>query len=517
MRSVDLQVFYTDAGIFPRTLMKNQWNGAMYFSFHSFFDAPWAVGFLFGVNAIFLTLLLVGWNSRPISVVCWIFLVSLQSRNPLILQGGDVVLRCMTFWAMFLPLGDYLSLDAKKRYYARLPGDDPARPVRVFSWGTTAILLQTACIYWFTALLKNDPTWWQNGYAIYLALNIDILTKPLGRFLVHVPFVAYILTFVTIYIEAFAPFLAFFPLRNGPFRTATVFLFWAFHLVALQSMMYLGPFPYSCALAWIVFLPSWFWDRLLPWWRRGPEKGLRFRLRTWAANYLPSRDPAILVQKLAPRPVRLGLPLPANLLALFYLFVIALWNFRTINFGALLPWFPVRWNGIAELPHVDQSWDMFSPKPMSDDGWYVLAGTLRDGSKVDFMPWLANYGDPTPLSWDKPKEVGMQFRDERWRKYFLNMWPDVNRKYRQFLAAYIARTWNAEHHGPRELCTLEIFYMREDTPDQYAPIGPPVRVPLWKHWFFPEFAPKEIPGKTNALLPAPRVGQSPRNQQTAGQ
>jgi hypothetical protein len=33
-------------------------------------------------------------------------------RNPYILSGGDVLLRVVVFWAMFLPLGDRYSLDA---------------------------------------------------------------------------------------------------------------------------------------------------------------------------------------------------------------------------------------------------------------------------------------------------------------------------------------------------------------------------------------------------------------------
>ncbi|MBC8139409.1 MAG: HTTM domain-containing protein [Fibrella sp.] len=513
MRSVDIEAFYTDRGVMPRYVLQNQWNGSSYFTFHSFADSPAAVGFLFGVNAIFITLLLAGWKTRPVAVICWLFLISLQSRNGLVLQGGDIVIRCLAFWAIFLPLGDYFSLDAKNRFYPRLPGDDPERPVRAFSWGTVAIIVQTASIYWFTALLKNDPTWWKNGYAIYLALNIDILTKPLGRFLADVPFVAYFLTFITIYMEAFGPFFAFFPLRNGPVRTATVFLFWFFHLIALQSMMYLGPFPYFCALAWTVFLPSWFWDRITPWWRRGGANSLRDRLSRWASKYLPSRgEPA--TEEPARVPVRLGLPLPVNVLAAFYCFIICVWNIRTVNFGALVHYFPVSLNRIAELPHVDQCWDMFSPRPMSDDGWFVISGTLRDGSRVDLMPWLANYGEAPPLSWDKPKEVGIQFRDERWRKYFLNMWPTANMRFRRYLANYIAYTWNRDHTGARELCTFEIFYMRETTPDQYAPISKPEPILLWSHWCFEEFAPKNADATRSSISSG--VGKSSRDTQTSG-
>lgn len=502
MRSVDIEAFYTDYGVVPRSVLKSLWNTSAYFSFHTLFDSPIAVGFLFAVNAIFLCLLLVGWNSRAMVVIAWLFLVSLQSRNPLVLQGGDILLRCMAFWAMFLPLGAYLSLDAKKRYATHLPGDDPARPVRAFSWGTIAILLQTACVYWFTALLKNDPSWWQNGYAIYLALNIDLLTTPIGRFLGNVPPIAYALTFITIWMEAFGAFFAFFPLRNGPVRTATVFVFWVFHLVALQSMMYLGPFPWTCALAWIPFLPSWFWDNLAIRWRHP-------LLSAWAKPYLPKRGEPIPNTAPAMRPVQLLLPVAADFVAAFYLLVIVMWNFRTVSFGMIMRYFPVTWNAVAEVPHVDQCWDMFSPKPMSDDGWYVIDATLRDGSRVDLMPYLAESGEPPTLSWEKPEEVGRQFRDERWRKYMLNMWAMSNRSYRPFLCAYIARRYNRDHHGAKELVRFELVYMRETTPEQYAPILP-AKAESLDSWNLPGFEPK-------ATKPAlPRVRQGAASVPTTG-
>ena len=460
------------------------------------------MGLLFALNAVFVCLLLVGWNTRIMAVLCWLFLISIQSRNPLVLQGGDILLRCMAFWALFLPLGAYLSLDAKKMWLARLPGDDPRQPVRAYSWGTIGILLQTAFVYWFTALLKSDPVWWNSGYALYLALNIDLLTTPLGRFLVNVPLVAYVLTFITIWMEAFAPFLAFFPLRNGPMRTGCVFLFWVFHLVALQSMMYLGPFPWTCALAWIPFLPSWFWDNLAIRWRTA-------RLSAWAANYLPTRGEPDK-NAVPRRAVPLSLPIAADLIAAFFLIVVVTWNLSTVNFGMMMRVFPIAWNRVAEVPRVDQCWDMFSPRPMTDDGWYVIAGTLRDGSRVDLMPYLAGAAEPPPLSWSKPKEVGRQFRDERWRKYFLNMWGRTNEIYRKYLGEYIARRYNRDHKGARELCAFDLVYMKEETPAQYAPIPAPVPVVLYQHWCFPEFMPKVAP----PVLP--RVRQGSGNQQTTG-
>ena len=475
MRAVDIEAFYTDFGVLPRgAALRDNWGFAHYFSFHTLTGTVAGENVLFGVNAVFLLLLLVGWNTRIMSVICWLFLCSLQSRNPLILQGGDVLMRCVVFWAIFLPLGAYLSLDARKVILPRLPGD-PAHPVRAFSWGTVAALLQVAFVYWFTALLKTDASWWETGYAIHLALSVDMLTRPLGRYLVRFPVVTYLLTYVTVFIEGFAPFGAFVPFRNGSVRTATVFLFWFFHLVALQSTMYLGPFPWTCSLGWVLFLPAWFWDTV--------AARIKLPARLKAARFLPTVVPGAT-------PTVLRLPLWANLIAGFYLTVITVWNIRTVNFGAMFPLFPPRFNAVAELPHIDQCWDMFSPKPTTDAGWFVIAGHLRDGSTVDLMPYLGEYGDTAPVTAQKPREVGVQFRDERWRKYFLNIWPNSNARFRHFLAEYVARRWNREHKGGRDLCWLEIVYMREDTPDHYLPVPKAVPVVIYRHWCYPEFVPK---------------------------
>lgn len=504
MRCVDIEAFYTDGGILPRgAALQSQWGFSHYFSFHALTGTAQGEGFLFGVNAVFLMLLLAGWNTRAMTVVCWVFLISLQSRNPLVLQGGDVLLRCLTFWAIFLPLGSYLSLDAQKQRLPRLPGD-PAHPVLAFSWGTVAALLQVVFVYWFTALLKTDASWWNTGYAVHLALSVDMLTKPLGRYIVQFPIVTYLLTYATVLIEGFGPFGAFVPFKNGPVRTATVFLFWFFHLIALQSMMYLGPFPWTCSLGWILFLPPWFWDTLAARWVRLLPAGARTKLAAWAARHLPRVAPD------APADT-LRLPLWANLAAGFYLTVVTVWNVRSVYLGAVLPYFPFSWNAVAEVPHLDQSWDMFSPKPTTDAGWYVIAGHLRDGSTVDLMPYLGEYGDNTPLTDAKPAEIGTQFRDERWRKYFLNIWPNNNARFRRYLADYLTRRWNREHHGGRDLCWFEIIYMKMDTPDHYLAIPKAAPFVIYRHWCYPEFAPKGEAATSMMPLSAPGKAAAPQH------
>ncbi len=53
-----------------------------------------------------------GYRTRLFGWLTWLSLMGLHYRNPLVLHAGDVLLRCVLFFANFLPLADHLSVDA---------------------------------------------------------------------------------------------------------------------------------------------------------------------------------------------------------------------------------------------------------------------------------------------------------------------------------------------------------------------------------------------------------------------
>ena len=94
-------------------------------------------------------------------------------------------------------------------------------------------------------------------------MSIEQYATPLGTKLFQFPKLLKVLTHATYYLEAFGPIFAFSPLWTGPLRMATVVIFILFHLIGLNWTMELALFPYIYAVAWIVFIPQWFWDRVL--------------------------------------------------------------------------------------------------------------------------------------------------------------------------------------------------------------------------------------------------------------
>ena len=70
--------------------------------------------------------LLVGFYTRAATFLSFVLLLSLHNRNPLVLHGGDSLLRLLLFWSLLLPLGACWSLDRRLGLEPPPPGDAAA-------------------------------------------------------------------------------------------------------------------------------------------------------------------------------------------------------------------------------------------------------------------------------------------------------------------------------------------------------------------------------------------------------
>ncbi len=429
-RSRDIVSHYSDAGVMPRDMLIGALLDDWIVSFH-LISGLWQVQFfLFLIAALFATAMLIGYRTKVATIVSWLFLISLHARNPLVLQGGDVVLRLMLFWGMFLPLGAALSIDRKLKKETQL------NPL-VVSFGSAGLLLQVAMIYWFTAILKTDVSWRQDGTAIWYALNIEQFTKPLGYTLLQYPELMRVLTFATLYLEAFGPFLAFSPVFTAPLRLATAALFIVFHLIGLNLTMELGHFSYICAIAWCAFIPTAFWDKI---WKLQGE--VRFKA------------------------TRLS-----NSFAAFFIAYIVLWNVRTCEINCL----PQQLDFVGSTLRIDQYWNMFSPFPLKEDGWYVIPAMLQDGTTVDL------FKNGESITYEKPSiPLVKMYENDRWRSYLMNLvFDEQNEACLLCYAQYLTRKWNASHSAEKQVVSFDIDFMLKIM----GPDGPsvPKKLVLWEH------------------------------------
>jgi len=266
VRSADLVAHYTDRGVLPRAFLLDRVAGRWQASIHLMSGTAAVQAALFAIAAAFALSLLVGHRTRRATLVSWALLISLHVRNPMVLQGSDLLLRMLLLWGIFLPLGARYSVDSA------LDNSSERTPERVLSWASAALLLQVAMVYAFSAALKSGPEW-RDGSAVYYALQIDHFAKPFARHVLNHPLLMRGLTYGVWGLEALGPWLLFAPQRTEPIRLAVVGALAAIQL-GLWSCLELGMFPWVSIVALLPLLPSSVWDRLFSRLRTPNQRGL---------------------------------------------------------------------------------------------------------------------------------------------------------------------------------------------------------------------------------------------------
>jgi len=541
-RAFDLTVFYTDWGILPRAALLDKFAVVERFSLHLISGTFLFQAALFLLAGLLAVMLLFGIRTRFAAFASWFMLVSVQMRNPAILQGGDVYLRLLAFIAIFLPVGATYSVDAA---LDSTPEQERNRRENVYfsTWGL-ALMAQIAMLYIFAVLLKTAPEWRVNRTAVFYALSIQQMSTPLGKLLLHFPKLLPWLTRVTLVHESSIPFTILIPILAGPARLLAAILIVVLH-VALGLSIRLGHFPYIACLAALPLLPTWFWDRrivrrLLPWASEDADHGagtcifydgncsfcskavkvIRTFLAIpgttliaaqdfpateleleqqmswivvgaaaqrwykcqalaelvalspafcWLAPLLRSRAVVVTGNKLYDlieknrttlsrftdwiRSHRLRVEPSTAITTAGVLFIIyvSFWNLSSIVARPFQP----GGDSIGLTLAIDQRWDMFAPNPLTYDGWYVIAGKLRDGSSANVLH------QEQPVSYDKPASIADQYKNERWRKYMMNLSQGLYADYRLYYGRYLCRSWNSGRwpRDPGALVSFDIYFM----------------------------------------------------------
>ncbi len=455
LRIANMSAFYTDWGVLPRAAQIQLFgNLPNLISFHMMNGTYAVTAILFALEVVAALAMLFGYRTRAATFISWLMLVSLHNRNPIVLQGGDAMMRMMLFWAMFLPLHARASLDAwlapdSENSAVEKYGDAP-----YLSAGTFAALLQVCFVYWFTWALKSDAIWRTDGTAVGYALSIDQMNRPLGRWLLQYPDALRVLTFVTLELERFGPLLALVPFWRPRLFVVAVFI--GFHLT-MGLCLTLGLFTWIAPTAWMLFVPTgaWNWLAATPLARRMQPRLERLR----DGVVILCRRARLSVP--APRPISWRLNLWRQASATFFLFYIFAWNVRTIDFDRYEPYFSMRWNWIGDALRLDQLWAMFAPFPLTQDGWLLLPARLADGQKVDLMT------EGKPVVWSEPANLARTFKDPQWQKYLMNLWTLDNAPHRGYYISYMVDRWNEAHAPNQKVVSAQLIYQEQDNLDGF--------------------------------------------------
>ncbi|MEZ8143865.1 DCC1-like thiol-disulfide oxidoreductase family protein [Enterovibrio sp. FF113] len=259
-RARDISAFYTDDGLLSRTAsmaLSSEYRLSLYWMNGS----EWFVTLLFVIAAFVAILLLIGYKSRTMAFISWIFLFSIVNRNSMIVTGGDVLLVVMCFWAILLPIGARFSIDSSLN--RRYKTDENAVPDdhRYFSVVSVAVLLQVMYLYFFTALLKTSDDWQVTMDAAYYAVHIEQLATVFAVWMRGFPELLTFGTYFVWYLEIIAIFLVFSPIFHVQLRLFTLALLIVMHSAFFLSL-HIVLFPFIDFMSLSLLIPGVCWDWL---------------------------------------------------------------------------------------------------------------------------------------------------------------------------------------------------------------------------------------------------------------
>lgn len=409
LREVDF--FLTDDGLYPRFLLLIPTaREGLISPLNLSGSREWAILWV-GSLAVVGVMLWKNLWPRLGSLWAFVVMVALHHRAIPIFFGGDQVLRLACLWSCFLPVAR--PQDGERRIQGAIP---------------IAVFAQVSLLYLTAGLAKAPREWWTSGIAGQLALQIDAYATAFGRALVHFGgLLAWGTRFVFL-LERFGWLLFIWPWRTAWARTLGVLLFAGMH-IGFVLLLHLNLFALFCITLLALLLPGEFWDQF----------------RSSRALDLP-------LAREAPSPLARGWGQVAPAFAVYAILIGITFSFAALEgFALKLPGRAWRWGRITGLA---QTWNMFSPFPPREDGWFVFEGETVNGQKVDLLNRREG-----PADRRKPVDIYLRNPTPRWTEFLFF----VRASGREFmgprLVHYFCRAWNAQHEPPID--KVDVLFVTE--------------------------------------------------------
>ncbi|GEM_PF-1217717 len=413
-------------------------------------------------------LLSIGLATRWMTIACWVLVLSLHMRCPIILTSGDTLLRCMLFWSIFAPLGFCWSVDA--RLAKRTLADQPQA---ILTGGTVGLISQMIVMYFFAGLAKWNDIWWQ-GDAMDYVLRLDIYARPWASALLEYPLLLKMISWSTLFAELFLILLLLVPWQNTWWRTVNVLVYFGLHL-SIASTMSIGLFSYLSVLGWLPLIPAAFWQlKILAGWG--------FEIPFFGYDY-DDPIPDLVTAGHPQRDWNSGFLYLGNVISVLMVGYVVLWNVANVPnaydgdlkqrlnlsdqefadqiairrpFAAAMP-SGLRWIGL--VTGTSQHFQMFGVPPLINP-WFVYDATLEDGSKIDLLRW-------DKVDYERPVSILYSINGHHWRKLHRNLLADSGSNVRQRLAEYQIRRWDQSHREGKRVRTLRVTCFAQKTGPQY--------------------------------------------------
>ena len=416
-RARNFSFYYTDDGVLSASLTQRLTSDGAFSVFYYTTD-PTVMAGIFVVTALVGVVLTLGYQTRVMTVVAFLLVISFDHQNPLVTSYADVLFRLLLFWAIFLPLGERWSIDAllaatessEDETEAR-SGDESGEHVdergehvderdrasaesgprrMVVGLASAAILTQMITMYVVNGIHKARSDMWGTTDVAPLVLGIDEMTFLLGDFMRQFPTLLGYGGVLWYYMMLTAWALV---LLRGKARIAFVALFVGGHM-SFAVTVRIGAFAYVALAGLLLFLPPSFWDVVET---RGRQIWRSLAAR---ASVPVSREAVRQRVALLPNPriespgvgrgirVAFTVVLMVGVLAILVVPAVAVVDDVDGTHESL--------DATIDALSLDQpEWSVFAPSPRTTDRYYVVAAMTEEGEEYDL------YND-RELTYDRP-------------------------------------------------------------------------------------------------------------------
>jgi len=324
-----------------------------------------------------------------------------------------------------------------------------------------AVLVQMLLMYLTNGVHKHGSDLWMGGEAVVYVMQADQFTYLLGNPIAELHGLLRALTVLWVALLFASPLLL---LLTGIPRAAIASLFVGMHL-GMAVTMRIDLFPIVVVVGFIPFFQTPVWDAAE---RAAARLGWSTPLARWRTRLdsltsaLPSR-PASLRRRGAFERFRgsrtgsltaglaRGRVLFTTVLPYVFLVLIVLSSAQAVGYADT----PDPAEDVLDTTNMDQSWRMFAPDPTHTTRWFVVSGTLENGTERDVFRGGA-------VEYDRPARAETTYPTARWRKYLSNVYSTDNENHRSYLANYLCAEWNRTHETGVENVTVSQLYERTD-------------------------------------------------------
>lgn len=435
-------LFFSDDGIAPRHLMADLYRDLRW-SLMDYFGADWQITLFFLLWIIVLIALLLGYQTKIMTLLNWIIILSVHERNIYALNGADTVMRILSFWILFLPLGRAYSLD---RYFR------PTLPETAFAFPLRMTQLQFAFIYLSTFILKAHGEAWLDGSAVYLSLQLLGFTHPIADWLLATaPYWFFqIATLFTLVAEGGFFFFMFLPFEQPYLKLIGLFAMGLVH-IGIGVLMAVPNFSMVMLAGYVLFFDGtwivWLGKKIF---RQHDFKQIPILSSTARMGWR-----------------RWGLVLITGSL----LFTIYAYNFslmRPDDKSLGMPISDLQMQTIQGLS-LWQSWGMFAPNPFPTDGGMLAMGTFTNGRQFELRTGLYHEDELARFYFGT---------GTRWKKYDENLYYAWLPTLLDAHAQYLCNTYPDDTADGR-LEQVELIYRFRQTHQVNEPPNAYRDQPLW--------------------------------------